>query len=89
MFFNQNGDNEKEMSGGAMFGYALVGFIAVVVTVFIVFVAAKTIDKNRNNTNDVQIEQTVETEDNITEAIEDTTEASENISEEESSTSAE
>ena len=34
--FNQD-DTEKEMSGGAMFGYALIGFVVVVVVIFIIF----------------------------------------------------
>ena len=38
--FNQS-ENEKEMSGGAMFGYALVGFIALIVVVFIIFAVVK------------------------------------------------
>lgn len=62
--FNQNGDNEKEMSGGAMFGYVLVGFIVVVVLVFGIFAATTAISKHNkdNSKQDTQIEQTVNTE---------------------------
>lgn len=38
--FNQD-ENEKEMSGGAMFGYALVGFMVLVLVVFVIFAISK------------------------------------------------
>lgn len=60
--FNQN-DNEKEMSGGAMFGYALIAFIVVVIIVFIIFTATKLIGnskKSDNNKVSTQVEKQIE-----------------------------
>lgn len=61
--FNQD-DTEKEMSGGAMFGYALIGFVVVVVVIFIIFAITQFVGGKKDNTvtNETQIEQTVDTE---------------------------
>ena len=68
--FNQ-GDTEKEMSGGAMFGYALIGFVVVIVVVFIIFAITKFAGGNKNDEgNQTQIEQTIETEEDNTEISE-------------------
>lgn len=78
MIFNQNGDNEKEMSGGAMFGYALIGFVAVIVVVFIIFAVTKFVGGSKTDKeNQTQIEQTIETEEDIENIVEDNTEISE------------
>lgn len=78
MIFNQNGDNEKEMSGGAMFGYALIGFVVVIVVVFIIFAVTKFVGNNKGTEdNQTQIEQTIETEEDIENIVEDSTEVSE------------
>jgi uncharacterized membrane protein YhiD involved in acid resistance len=78
MIFNQNGDNEKEMSGGAMFGYALIGFVAVIVVVFIIFAVTKFVGGSKaDEGNQTQIEQTIETEEDTENIIEDNTEISE------------
>lgn len=72
--FNQ-GDNEKEMSGGAMFGYALIGFIAIVVIMFIIFAATKLVgNKNSKEKVETQVETQVESEEQANTA--DTTEES-------------
>lgn len=78
MIFNQNGDNEKEMSGGAMFGYVLIGFVAVIVVVFIIFAVTKFVGGSKaDEGNQTQIEQTIETEEDTENIIEDNTEISE------------
>lgn len=61
--FNQD-DTEKEMSGGAMFGYALIGFVIVVVVIFIIFAITQFVGgkKDSTATNETQIEQTIDTE---------------------------
>lgn len=75
MIFNQNGENEKEMSGGAMFGYALIGFVVVIVLVFIIFAATKFIGGSKDNEeNQTQIEQTIETEEDTENIVENDTE---------------
>ena len=75
--FNQD-DTEKEMSGGAMFGYALIGFVAVIVVVFIIFAVTKFVGGSKTDEgNQTQIEQTIETEEDTENIIEDNTEISE------------
>lgn len=75
--FNQD-DTEKEMSGGAMFGYALIGFVVVIVIVFIIFAVTKFVGGSKNDEgNQTQIEQTIETEEDIENIVEDSTEVSE------------
>lgn len=76
MIFNQNGENEKEMSGGAMFGYALIGFVVVIVVVFIIFAATKLIGGSKDSEeNQTQIEQTIETEEDTENIVENDTES--------------
>lgn len=60
---NQNND-EKEVSGGAIFGYALIGFVIVVVIAFIIFAVISGVKgkSSKDTTPQTQIEQTVETE---------------------------
>lgn len=65
--FNQD-DNEKEMSGGAMFGYALIGFVVIVILIFGIFAATKLIggkksDSDSNKKPSKQIEKQVDKKD--------------------------
>ena len=72
--FNQ-GEDEKEVSGGAMFGYALIGFVVVVIIVFIIFAASKLIGGNKDSDTANQpqqaVEQTVDTTENNESAVDE------------------
>lgn len=63
--FNQD-DNEKEMSGGAMFGYALIGFVVIVILIFGIFAATKLIGGKKSDSNkkpSKQIEKQIDKKD--------------------------
>jgi uncharacterized membrane protein len=62
--FNQN-DSEKEVSGGAVFGYVLLGMAAVVVVAFIIFVVISKVKGSSDDsaTESSRIEQSVNYED--------------------------
>lgn len=63
--FNQD-DNEKEMSGGAMFGYALIGFVVIVILIFGIFAATKLIGGKKSGSDkkpSKQIEKQVDKKD--------------------------
>lgn len=61
--FNKN--EEREVSSGAVFGYALIGFVVVVIVAFAIFVGVKKIggsDSEETTKTQTQIETTVDTE---------------------------
>lgn len=78
--FNQNADNEKEMSGGLMFGYALGGFALLVVIIFGIFAVSQVVknkvasDEVTQQESEININTLVDDDNAVSDdAIEDTT----------------
>jgi large-conductance mechanosensitive channel len=64
--FRRSQDEENEVSGGQVFGYALIGAAVLFVVAFIIFVIVSKVSNKSDNSsqasNNVVIEQVVETD---------------------------